>query len=281
MDGQVKILCVDDEMNVLRALRRLFLDDDFIILTAGSAEEGLEILRSDGEIRIVVSDYRMPGMNGVDFLREVCKNWPDTERIVLSGYADTAAVVEAINVGEIYKFIPKPWNDDELRVTIHKAMERSLLRKKNLQLMEELKTSNEKLRKINENLEGAVDKALKEAFPEQVRRICKSLLCSVPMGILGIDGEGRVLHCNETAAEFLKVPAEALKGRPWTEVLPEMFRPFVEKLTAEGVLSEYDPIGGRRGWIKGSTVDLEHRQGLVLVFDWEPEVLPGISGEGQ
>jgi PAS domain-containing protein len=96
----------------------------------------------------------------------------------------------------------------------------------------------------------------------------------VPLGILGIDPEGRVLHCNETAAVLLKVPAEALKGRPWTEVLPEMFRPFVEKLVAEGVFSAYDPIGGRRGWIKGSTVDLEPRQGLVLVFDWEPEALP-------
>ncbi len=73
----------------------------------------------------------MPNMNGVEFLREVRTRWPDTVRIVLSGYADTASIVSAINEGEIYRFIPKPWNDDDLKVTIANAIERYHLLKKN------------------------------------------------------------------------------------------------------------------------------------------------------
>jgi len=123
MNDRTRILCVDDERNVLRALERIFLDDDYEILTACSGEQGLEILSAAPQVQVVISDYRMPGMNGVEFLKEVCKTHPETIRIVLSGYADTAAVVAAINQGKIYKFIPKPWNDDELRLTVAKALE--------------------------------------------------------------------------------------------------------------------------------------------------------------
>ena len=115
----VKILCVDDERNVLRALERIFLDDDYEIVTAGSGEEGLEIMTESGDcFQVVISDYRMPVMNGVEFLKAVYERWPDSVRIVLSGYADAGAIVAAINEGHIYKFIPKPWNDEELRETI-------------------------------------------------------------------------------------------------------------------------------------------------------------------
>ena len=152
MDEQVRILCVDDERNVLKALERFFLDDEYEIITALSGQEGLELMGSVGPVQVVISDYRMPGMNGVDFLREVCRCWPDTVRIVLSGYADTAAVISAINEGEIYKFIPKPWNDDELKVTLINALERYFLHRHNHQLMERLAESNAELQAMNENL---------------------------------------------------------------------------------------------------------------------------------
>src|SRR6185369_152755 len=123
----VKILCVDDERNVLRALERIFLDDDYEIVLAGSGDEGLKIMEESGPFQVVISDYRMPAMNGVEFLRVVYERCPETVRIVLSGYADTGAIVAAINDGHIYKFIPKPWNDDELRVTIQNCLERYFL----------------------------------------------------------------------------------------------------------------------------------------------------------
>jgi len=145
MCEQVRILCVDDEVNVLQSLRRMFLDDDYELLTASSAAEGLEILKREDPVQIVISDYRMPVMNGVDFFREVCAKWPDTVRIVLSGYADAAAIVAAINEGQIYKFVPKPWNDDELKVTVVNALEKYRLQKYNALLLDKLSRSNEKL----------------------------------------------------------------------------------------------------------------------------------------
>jgi two-component system NtrC family sensor kinase len=137
MSEEIKILCVDDEQNVLNALKRLFIDNDYSIFTAVSGQEGLNILEQE-HAQIIISDYRMPGMNGVEFLKEVCNLRPDTVRIVLSGYADAAAIVSAINEGQIYKFVPKPWNDDELRVTVANAIERYFLYKKNKELGAEL-----------------------------------------------------------------------------------------------------------------------------------------------
>ena len=127
---KIKILCVDDERNVLRALERIFLDDDYDIMLAGSGDEGLKVMEESGPFQVVISDYRMPVMNGVEFLKGVYDRWPETVRIVLSGYADASAIVDAINEGHIYRFIPKPWNDDELRVTIQNSLERYFLLKK-------------------------------------------------------------------------------------------------------------------------------------------------------
>lgn len=152
----VKILCVDDERNVLRSLERIFLDDDYEIVTAGSGDEGLEIMSEAGDsFQVVVSDYRMPVMNGVEFLKAVYERWPDTVRIVLSGYADAGAIVAAINEGHIYKFIPKPWNDEELRVTIQNCLERYFLLKKNRELFDELARTNQALeQKVLERTEA-------------------------------------------------------------------------------------------------------------------------------
>lgn len=153
MDELVRILLVDDEVNVLRALERTFLDEEYEVLTAPSGSEGLSILQDVSPVQVVVSDYRMPQMNGVDFLREVRRRWPDTVRIVLSGYADTAVVISAINEGEIYKFIAKPWNDDELRIAIINALERYSLNKKNIELTEALSAKIEELKQANAALE--------------------------------------------------------------------------------------------------------------------------------
>ncbi len=151
MDEEIKLLCVDDEQNVINALKRLFFDSDYTIFSATSGQEGLDILEREN-VQIVISDYRMPNMNGVEFLKEVCKHWSQTVRIVLSGYADTTSVVEAINEGQIYKFVPKPWNDEELKVTISNAVERYFLVKKNTELNNELREKNEELTRLNKQL---------------------------------------------------------------------------------------------------------------------------------
>lgn len=222
MDEQVRILCVDDEVNVLRALERIFLDDDFEIHTATSGPDGLKLLEEVPACQVVISDYRMPGMTGVEFLREVCRRWPDTVRIVLSGYADTAAVVEAINEGQIYKFIPKPWNDDELRVTIIKAVESYFLNMRNLELTRQLADTNEELQHINENLERIVaGRSAELILQNKALEHARNILQMLPVGVVCVVPDGVVVQCNEAAAALLGSESEAILGEPMTKVMPE------------------------------------------------------------
>ena len=194
----IKILCVDDERNVLKALERIFLDDDYEIVLAGSGAEGLDILQKAEHFQVVISDYRMPVMNGVEFLKVVYERCPETVRIVLSGYADAGAIVAAINEGHIYKFIPKPWNDDELRVTIQNCIERYFLQKNNRELLKELGEANqvleEKVQQRTEQLE----------LRNRALEFSQSLLGNLPVGVVGIDENGMIAYCNEIAACWLK-----------------------------------------------------------------------------
>ena len=127
------LLIVDDEENLLSSLRRLLRREDYAVITATSAEEGLELMARH-EVAVVVSDQRMPDMSGVEFLRRVKTMHPKTVRIILSGYADINMITDAINTGEIYKFIGKPWANEALVATIRTAFERH----ENLQLQMEL-----------------------------------------------------------------------------------------------------------------------------------------------
>jgi len=114
------LLLVDDEENILNALTRMLRRDGYKVLTAMGAEEALDILGRN-DVQVVISDQRMPGTSGTELLSKVKEMYPDTVRMVLSGYTDLAAVTEAINRGAIYKFLTKPWNDEELRIQIRDA----------------------------------------------------------------------------------------------------------------------------------------------------------------
>ncbi|MCG8436358.1 MAG: response regulator [Gammaproteobacteria bacterium] len=122
------LLCVDDEKGVLNSLKRLLRTQDFKIITANSAKEGLELLKKH-DVQVVMSDQRMPEMGGAEFLQEVKARHPDAIRVILSGYADVSAVVDAVNKAEIYKFLSKPWNDEELVETVNDCFTQYELRK--------------------------------------------------------------------------------------------------------------------------------------------------------
>ena len=114
------LLLLDDEENMLRSLVRLFRRDGYHVLTASGVREAFDLLASN-PVQVIVSDQRMPDMNGTEFLAKVRDLYPDTIRMVLSGYTDLATITEAINRGAIYRFLTKPWNDDELRGHIQAA----------------------------------------------------------------------------------------------------------------------------------------------------------------
>ena len=117
-----RLLLVDDESGIVKALTRVFRQENYEVITAGSGKEALERL-AEGAVHLVISDFMMPGMNGAQFLHEVKQRSPETIRIMLTGHANTDAVMGAINEGAVYKFILKPWNDDDLRVTVALALE--------------------------------------------------------------------------------------------------------------------------------------------------------------
>ncbi len=122
MNTAFTILLVDDETNILKALHRLLRPEGYRILTAESGADALAILARES-VDLVVSDMRMPEMDGAVFLAKVRQTWPDTVRLLLTGHADMAQTVSAINQGEIYRFIAKPWNDQELIIIVRQALD--------------------------------------------------------------------------------------------------------------------------------------------------------------
>jgi putative nucleotidyltransferase with HDIG domain len=161
MRNQHTVLFVDDEVNILKALQRLLRTEDMDVLCASRGDEALGILE-DNEVQVVVSDQRMPEMRGVDFLSRVRERSPDVVRMMLTGYTEMDVAVEAINRGEIYRLITKPWNDDELRATIRQAFDHADLKAEIKRLNQVTREQNFKLQDMNRNLEGKVRERTKQ-----------------------------------------------------------------------------------------------------------------------
>ena len=150
------LLIVDDEENVVRSLRRLFRTEGVNLRVSTRPTEALEILEKE-EIAVVISDQRMPGMSGIDFLCQVKQLSPETMRIMLTGFMDVAAAEKAINEAEVYRFFLKPWNDDDLRITVRHAIGQRRLRVENARLQAETMAQKRALEEINRDLERQVE----------------------------------------------------------------------------------------------------------------------------
>jgi response regulator RpfG family c-di-GMP phosphodiesterase len=140
---KISILYVDDEVNNLNSFKAAFRRD-FNVLTVTSGKEGLEVLKSN-KVHVIITDQRMPEMTGVDFLIEVLKEYIDPIRILLTGYSDITAVIDAVNKGHIYYYLNKPWDEQQLRIIIKNAYEIFSLREKNRDLLEKLIDANNQL----------------------------------------------------------------------------------------------------------------------------------------
>ncbi|AKM45139.1 chemotaxis protein CheY [Burkholderia contaminans FFH2055] len=176
--GVPSILLVDDEPSVLSALRRVFRPAGYEILTAESGEAALEVLAST-EVDLIVSDMRMPGMSGAEFLARARSLYPDTMRILLTGYAEIASVVQAVNDGGVYRYLNKPWDDHDLLLTLEQALEQRRLRREAARLAALTEAQNEALRRFNTELETQVRARTEELgqtvmFLEAAQRDLKS-----------------------------------------------------------------------------------------------------------
>lgn len=155
------LLLVDDEPGILSSLRRLLRPAGYTIHTAESGKAGLEILEHEA-VDLVISDMRMPEMDGARFLEQVRSRWPGTTRILLTGYADVTSTIEAINRGEIFRYIAKPWDDNDLTLIVRDALERRRLEKENGRLLTLTQEQNDKLKDLNANLEEKVKQRTSE-----------------------------------------------------------------------------------------------------------------------
>jgi response regulator RpfG family c-di-GMP phosphodiesterase len=178
------LLFVDDEPGILSSLRRLFRPHGYRIFIAESGAAGLEILAKE-HIDLVISDMRMPEMDGAAFLKEVRAQWPDVMRILLTGYADITSTVAAINQGEIYRYISKPWDDNEIVTVVREAIDRQNLKLENQRLTALTQSQNDELKTLNASLEQKVAERTAElrqalSFVEQSHgELKKSFLTSV------------------------------------------------------------------------------------------------------
>jgi putative nucleotidyltransferase with HDIG domain len=154
--GPPGVLIVDDENNILRSLKRLLADEEFPLFTAISGEEGLQILRTDPGIGLIISDQRMPGMTGAEFLARARDVNPEALRIMLTGYADLKATIDAINKGGACRYVTKPWNDAELLQTIRDALRNFVLTQDNRRLAAIVQQQNEELQEWNSRLKSKV-----------------------------------------------------------------------------------------------------------------------------
>src|SRR5471030_1609616 len=143
----IGVLYIDDEIKNLNSFKAAFRRD-FDIFTAISAKEGRKILDSQ-EIGVIITDQRMPVMTGIDFLQSILAIYPDTIRILLTGFSDMNAVMDAINRGQVYKYLVKPLQNDELKLYIQNALEIYHLRKENKELAHKLQMANMELELLN------------------------------------------------------------------------------------------------------------------------------------
>lgn len=149
------ILCVDDEPNILSSLRRLFRAKGFQVRIAEGGKAGLALLETES-VDLVISDMRMPEMDGAQFLEHVRARWPDTVRLLLTGYSDITSIIDAINRGEIYRYITKPWDDNDIVLIVRQALERKALELEKKRLEALAIAQNEELKALNASLESKV-----------------------------------------------------------------------------------------------------------------------------
>lgn len=191
MSARPRLLVVDDEEAILETMSFTF-EEDYEVLTALSAREGLRLLEEQGPVAVVVSDQRMPEMTGVAFLAEVFARHPLTVRIILTGFADMDAILSAINEGHVYAYITKPWEPDQLKQVVRRAAEHYELARENERLVSDLRAAN---------------------------RFLEAVMDQLDTGALAVDADGAIRAMNRPAREYLGVSGDP-RGRVLAEVLP-------------------------------------------------------------
>jgi CheY-like chemotaxis protein len=187
-----RILVVDDEEAILETMTFTF-EDDYEVFTSSDARRALDVLEKNAPFHVVLTDQRMPNMSGVEFLAEVCERHPNTVRMILTGFSDMDAIIQAINDGHVYAYITKPWEPDQLKLLMKQAVEHYNLSVENSRLLLDL-------RRVNVYLEAVMDQ--------------------LDMGALAVDEDGIVQAANRPVRDYLALEGE-VRGRELASMLSE------------------------------------------------------------
>ena len=275
-DRQRKVLVVDDEIHILKAVRRLFIGQSYEVVSAQKGSDAVEILKKQS-IAVLISDQRMPGMSGVELLDFARRNCPKTVRIMLTGNNDVTTAIEAINDGQVFRFITKPWDHDEFVRIVDMAIEQhELLDSKeryeaHIEAQnDQLRRFNTKLHQLNNELEARVEQRTKEVVAQKHKiselydnlqdsfdGMIKALLSIMELGDIHI-----IEHCQRTAervkmfGDFLGYDEGAIHEIERAALLhwiglinasPSMFRKVVDDFDAvEAATWEFHPLLGQQ-----------------------------------
>ncbi|MFH1768105.1 MAG: hybrid sensor histidine kinase/response regulator [Candidatus Omnitrophota bacterium] len=187
---ETHVVIVDDELNILNSLVRVFKDEAFGVFVTTDYKEALSMLEGE-KIKVIVSDHRMPDISGTEFLRKAKEKYPDIIRILFTGYTDMHIAEDAINKGEVYRFINKPWEDTALRAVVREAMGRYDLEEKNRKLTGKIKEQNEELLAVNSQLKNMYEaqKEFSSTVSHELRTPLASIKTIVDIILSGTAGE--------------------------------------------------------------------------------------------
>ena len=265
------VLVVDDESDILRAFE-LSYGDDFTVLTAEGGARALDVLAHE-DVSVIVSDQRMPGMDGSEFLERSMTVRPHSVRIILTGYTDIDALVRAVNRSRIYRYLTKPWDDEEMRTALTRAIELFNLSRENARLVEELRRANERLTVENAYLRKAkVDPGRIIGDSPSMREVMALVekVAAHPTTVLVVGETGT---------------GKELVARAIHDASPRRERLFVAVNCAslsEGIL-ESELFGHKRGSFTGAIADkkglFEVADGGTLFLDEVSETTPGLQAK--
>ncbi|MDH4284270.1 MAG: response regulator [Gallionellaceae bacterium] len=267
------LLLVDDEENIISALTRLLRRGGYRILSASSGKEGLALLEQN-EVGVIISDQRMPEMTGTEFLSKVKELYPDTVRIVLSGYTELKSVTDAINQGAIYKFLTKPWEDDLLCTNVDEAFRHYEMKQENVRLELELRKANEELQLINQGLEQIVEERIDENMRNLgVLQVSQEVLEHLPVAVIGIGEDGIIVIANQMAQQiFGSGGTRSLLGEEAKEILPqELITDIRMGEDAQGKGKNFSLADGREFYCQCKHTGL-HSQSNGIVLSCIPNV---------
>ena len=240
------VLCVDDEQNILRSIKRALFSMKIDLTLVESGEEALAIM-AQKTIHVVISDMKMPHMTGAELLEKVAAKYPDTYRVVLTGFADIDATIKAVNQGRIHRYLQKPWDNQELITTIEEGLERVKLKDENARLQKLTRLQNARLKEVNNDLERTVQKRTRQIKAalnriETRNRALEQVLFNVIAINPDIDGKFaiEVSELSKNLAAKLGCSQDDSKLYSYASLIgelgllglqPESFRPPFAKLT--------------------------------------------------